>query len=906
MFVPRRIALVAAVALAASAGAASSAVESEYMLADDCAAQGFRQPTTKAECHAAVGQLEYSADSVYQIKITNTFNKAQCSGTWGYENSPPCTVSGVTVYWNNCQEDHGKGVPSATGATESFAGKPRSNQVCIKPPSPSTCDADNVPVLRELSKTTGVAGEIISIHGSWRKPTDAGAPDMQAMCHWWYNSKAYELYQAASMKTTGEIVCAVPAKPSTAADGDAVHVSVTVWRDGENRQKNECWSSQGASVPSTASRGRSLPFLYGKPAHACTEANRPRIKNIAVENTHRLDSGPGNTVHLSGEWRYHRAGTQAVCHWWYNGRAYKTYQPALQQHWGTISCEVPQRITTMSDSPAPPPGAEVQVTVSVWDTRSDDHATTGMCMSHFGAAVPDDTTPGRYATFKYNVPRVPGRCVPGLAAATVCAAYAHGICGKPPAVTSHPYTHLCKWSEPVSATTIATTATATKPRDCSVCAREFEAEGGCAHALGANVMHLVPEGCLHCEEEAKRHCKDKASKPLVCSSVGDPHFKTFANRRFDFYGTGLYWLANTSHVAVQALHVKAGRASANTGVAVLDRATGEVVTFRTGADGRVAATSNRVLAAGSTAASTGVHTTTACGGACTIELTKSKTEFVWTHRRSGLIVKGRGFRGAWMNVYVVAQPFALWRGVSGLCAGKTTDSTTPVREEDAVYGFRDGESYATHHGDDNGDDSNGGDACDTTQGLHEEAMHACKGTGDMTKDCVKDVCATGDLGAAAVIKAAVKDIKELEADPTKLDDVTTTAAPKPRGECRPVAAWSADPHMDSKYTKICGAYGIALCGAPRAVSGSEYTPRCEWVATEPSASTTTATPTAPCDPASAAQQQLAMLDALEGTAKAVASSLAGMVESVKELDGEAGDLQKELDTLNAAIADKGC
>jgi len=63
------------------------------------------------------------------------------------------------------------------------------------------------------------------------------------------------------------------------------------------------------------------------------------------------------------------------------------------------------------------------------------------------------------------------------------------------------------------------------------------------------------------------------------------------------------------------------------------------------------------------------------------------------------------------------------------------------------------------------------------------------------------------------------------------DDVGST----PFGDCRPVAAWS---RSGNKYTKICGMYGVELCGAPTAVSGIEYTPRCEWVATEP----TTAAP----------------------------------------------------------------
>lgn len=354
-------------------------------------------------------------------------------------------------------------------------------------------------------------------------------------------------------------------------------------------------------------------------------------------------------------------------------------------------------------------------------------------------------------------------------------------------------------------------------------------------------MKLVPQGCDHCSAEAQKFCGVQDEKPLMCSSVGDPHFKTFAGRRFDFYGLGLYWLANTTGVAVQALHTPAGRASANAGVAMLDRASGEVVTLRATTTGAL----DIVLPSGVAAASAGV--TRFCGGACSLDTSVARDRATWMHK-SGLTVRVQTFGNGWMNIYVLASP-RLKGDISGLCgdmrhthpAGPDAVDTAPVTEADSVYAFPAG--YVAPGSNGNGNDGEG-DACAQTPGLLQEAEHACQEAGDMAEECIKDVCATGDMQAVTVIGAAVEEIAEL--DVADIADITpaSTAAP--------------------------------------------------------------ATTSAPCDPDAIAAKQQALLDALQSTAQGVASSVKGMVEQLKDLDIEADELKKQLAALDAAVDAKGC
>ena len=259
-----------------------------------------------------------------------------------------------------------------------------------------------------------------------------------------------------------------------------------------------------------------------------------------------------------------------------------------------------------------------------------------------------------------------------------------------------------------------------------------------------------------------KNCTSTATdaKPVMCSSVGDTHFKTFANKRYDFYSTGLYWLANTSAVAVQALHTPLGRASANAGVALLDRASGKTLTIRIKASGELDL-------AGSI-----------CSGACSLKTggfylkTIGKGGFYraeWSHTSGiSVVVHSFGAWSQWMNVYVLVRP-SLVSSVQGLC-GNTVDST-PVPDSQSVYAFDAGDGVVSHaaHA---GSSPAAVDGCAYIEGLREKAEHACRSAGILAQDCIKDVCATQNTQAAeATIMAA--------ADSSSMDFAVAVTTPSP-------------------------------------------------------------------------------------------------------------------------------
>ena len=328
------------------------------------------------------------------------------------------------------------------------------------------------------------------------------------------------------------------------------------------------------------------------------------------------------------------------------------------------------------------------------------------------------------------------------------------------------------------------------------------------------------------------------TKTLTCSSVGDPHFITFANQRYDFYGLGLYSLLNTQRVAIQALHIQAGSASANTGVALLDRASGTTVTLRATASAGIDI---------SFSANRGTATpTNLCNGACTLSR-PSKHTVTWKHS-SGITVKVRAAGSRYMNIYVTAKPGSGIGQAYGLCV--YMDHTAPVTEADSVYIFTGGDTYSSTNPQPGTYTPN--DQCEHTPGLLAEARHACRNAGTMMDECVKDVCATGDVGSAVAIEAAVSDIKGIEAELA-----APTAAPT--------------------------------------TSEAEF-------ATHTAAPTTSR----PCDPNALAQQQQTALDTLHGTMKVVAGPMESLIKQLNEIDIESADLQTQLDALNAALDESDC
>ena len=277
-----------------------------------------------------------------------------------------------------------------------------------------------------------------------------------------------------------------------------------------------------------------------------------------------------------------------------------------------------------------------------------------------------------------------------------------------------------------------------------------------------------------------------------CYSMGDPHFKTFGGQTYDFYGVGLYSLLDTEQVTIQPLHVRAGRASANTGVAFLDKATGDVVKFT--------ASSGNVIIGGSCFSA---------GTGCSVNKPKPFIA-VWTHS-SGITVTVRTFPG-WipMNIYVDIKAGALdgpnAEAATGLCI--SSSATQQVPREDSVYSGLDDATSNPKPG-----SYTPNDGCGHTPGLLAKAQAACANAGNMAAACVKDVCATGDVGVATVIECTVSDITDLAAgnpltmgQVTSAPAVTTTAAPSSAGSCYSVG----DPHFKTFGGQNFDFYGVGL------------------------------------------------------------------------------------------------
>lgn len=251
------------------------------------------------------------------------------------------------------------------------------------------------------------------------------------------------------------------------------------------------------------------------------------------------------------------------------------------------------------------------------------------------------------------------------------------------------------------------------------------------------------------------------SSPGTCASMGDPHFTTFTGGRFDFYGVGVFSLLDTSNVTVQPLHKRCGRASCNTGVAVYDKTTGEGVTLQGGAKTYFKTSGN----AGGVLATPRAQTTT------------------WTHS-SGVVVTYRSF-GEWANIYVKITTGALDgdTAASGLCIDKNDNNN--VGATNNIYKFSSGDSYTSTLGTYTPDTS-------CTEEMQEKAALACKGAGDMVKECIADVCATGDVGSAEIIKCGVSDIKNIKSGTSLTYTVTEPpAAASAAGSCYSVG----DPHF---------------------------------------------------------------------------------------------------------------
>ena len=91
-----------------------------FALANDCAAIGYYQPSTEAECFASV-RVGISHKIYQQWECTK---KADRPDQGKKADLVPCMVSGKSVFWNNCQDEFGLGEPAAAATNGA-------NQVCV-------------------------------------------------------------------------------------------------------------------------------------------------------------------------------------------------------------------------------------------------------------------------------------------------------------------------------------------------------------------------------------------------------------------------------------------------------------------------------------------------------------------------------------------------------------------------------------------------------------------------------------------------------------------------------------------------------------------------------------------------------------------------------------------------------
>eukprot|EP00039_Didymoeca_costata_P016464 m.296969 g.296969 ORF g.296969 m.296969 type:complete len:1111 (-) comp16395_c3_seq7:140-3472(-) len=256
----------------------------------------------------------------------------------------------------------------------------------------------------------------------------------------------------------------------------------------------------------------------------------------------------------------------------------------------------------------------------------------------------------------------------------------------------------------------------------------------------------------------------------VCSSLGDPHFVTFTGHRYDHYGIGFYNLFTTEETIVNVLHQKWGMASANKAVIIMNDDDDTNITIY-GREGQMRAVAPALFDGES------VENFQFCEGNCEISIDGNKAIY---KSDTGVSVHMTLWSTDFININVkISKELLKNSNITGLCGtGDTTAELSesvdiePVMCSNSGYTFKMEETCESLTMSDGNFAPN--DECDDVE-LKAQAERVCAAAGDLQIECVKDVCATGDLNAGNMLIDGVKDRGEIVTPPDNNNSDNNTA-----------------------------------------------------------------------------------------------------------------------------------
>ena len=245
--------------------------------------------------------------------------------------------------------------------------------------------------------------------------------------------------------------------------------------------------------------------------------------------------------------------------------------------------------------------------------------------------------------------------------------------------------------------------------------------------------------------------------------------------RYDFYGVGEYWLVQSSIVDVQVRHRSTGSASANTAFELLFHDSGARIGMYPSPAGTVIRVMNSQAAYLTSSAMTYLEVVEDATVQC--ESWRSCQVYSTLH---GFELSASG-GGTFMNIHVSVLPNFI-NETRGLCASYNGDASDDisyidydrVRRQDSIMWYDPPNTWETYNKPPDGYTPS--DECETSE-LEDAATTACAEAAecDMVDDCVKDVCATGDINAAAMMIDACETRKR--AENRQSSNGTSTAMP---------------------------------------------------------------------------------------------------------------------------------
>lgn len=215
------------------------------------------------------------------------------------------------------------------------------------------------------------------------------------------NSGAGGVYSAlpAAVVMSDRIGCMVPKPPMDGdyACGDKVYLSLRTWSPSVDNARHFTCSSTGAQGPSSSDPVTGTASWTK--ANAVRELMYDCSAMVGCVDPPQIDSAapgvgvvPGDVVTLTstglpGSPSF--SNDNVRCLWWYNGVAFRLYEPAVSHTEDWIQCEVPSRDITFGPDAGVtiPPCGDVRVTVQAWD-HSVTNPQDNQCFSHEGQTEP--------------------------------------------------------------------------------------------------------------------------------------------------------------------------------------------------------------------------------------------------------------------------------------------------------------------------------------------------------------------------------------------------------------------------------------------------------------------------------------------------------------------------------------